>query len=85
VGSPGGANFAEIVIQKSLDARIGGAEMPPKQAILVLEVAKKRARQFEKLGLRSALPYRLSQRGELEVEIPGEIEILGGRHKTSPL
>ena len=67
----------QIRIEKTLDARIDGAEGIAQQLVFPVEAAQQRTRYFEEIRIGRSLADRLAQRGEFQVDVPEQFVGLG--------
>jgi hypothetical protein len=68
---PGG--YAKIVVEKLLNAGVGGAQIAPQTKILLMVVAQERPCEFKKIRVGFGAAGGLSERCQLEVDIAGEL------------
>lgn len=70
------ANAVEIVVEEGLNPGVGWTQMVAQQAVLGFVAAQQWVRDLEEAGLRRAVPGRLTERSQLEVQVPDQF---GGR------
>ncbi len=64
-----GTDFAQVRVEESLNARIGGAEAVAQQLVLLIVIPQQRPGDFEEVRVGREAAGRLAQGGEFQVDV----------------